>query len=89
MDKTEFIEFLSKAFENAIEAMNEGAAFYIWYADTSALEFHQACRNAKMTIRENPKYKKKEPPKDPLDKIIIGGMNPAYMVGKMEQHIIF
>lgn len=53
MDKTEFIEFLSKAFGNAIEAMNEGAAFYIWYADTSALEFHQACRNAKMTIREN------------------------------------
>lgn len=53
MDKTKFIEFLSNAFENVIENMKEGAAFYIWYADTSALEFHQACRNAKMTIREN------------------------------------
>lgn len=53
MDRSEFIEFLSKAFENAIEVMKEGAAFYIWYADTSSLEFNQACRNAKMTVREN------------------------------------
>lgn len=53
MDKTEFVEFLSKAFENAINVMKEGAAFYIWYADTSSLEFNQACRNANMTVREN------------------------------------
>lgn len=53
MDKQEFIEFLTKAFKCAIEVMKEGAAFYIWYADTSSLEFNQALRNANMTVREN------------------------------------
>ena len=53
MDKGEFIKFLSDVFINANTFMKPGAPFYIWYADTSALEFHQACRNTGWTIREN------------------------------------
>ena len=53
MDKEEFIKFLSDVFVNANSFMKPGAPFYIWYADTSALEFHQACRNTNWTIREN------------------------------------
>lgn len=53
MNKTEFINFLSKAFNAAMIQIKEGAAFYIWYADTSAIEFHESCRNANMTVREN------------------------------------
>ncbi len=53
MDKKEFIEFLTKVFKNAMDYMREGSSFYIWYADTSSLEFNQACRYAEMEIREN------------------------------------
>ncbi len=53
MDKSEFVEFLTKAFRVGKEAMNSGAAFYIWYADTSSLEFNQACRNVGLQVREN------------------------------------
>lgn len=53
MDKEDFIKFLTDVFVNADAFMKLGAPFYIWYADTSALEFHQACRNANWAIREN------------------------------------
>lgn len=53
MDKEEFVKFLTDVFVNANAFMKSGAPFYIWYADTSALEFHQACRNTQWQIREN------------------------------------
>ena len=53
MDRAEFIQFLTDVFVNASTVMKEGCPFYIWYADTSALEFHQGCRNAAFQIREN------------------------------------
>ena len=53
MDKQEFIKFLTDVFINANSFMKPGTPFYIWYADTSALEFHQACRNTNWEIREN------------------------------------
>lgn len=53
MDKEEFVEFLTKAFRAGKEAIKNGAAFYIWYADTSSLEFNRACRNVGLQVREN------------------------------------
>ena len=53
MDNKEFIEFLTKAFKRGNEALNNGASFYIWYADTSSLEFNAACRNVDWQVREN------------------------------------
>lgn len=53
MDKSEFVEFLTKAFKNSKEALKSGASFYIWYADTSSIEFNQACRNVGLEVREN------------------------------------
>lgn len=53
MDKEEFVEFLTKALRAGKEAIKSGAAFYIWYADTSSLEFNRACRNVGLQVREN------------------------------------
>lgn len=52
-DEDEFIEFLTTAFQSALSVMRAGAVFYIWYADTQALNFRLACKNADMKIREN------------------------------------
>ena len=49
----EFIEFLVKVFKTGLEAMKPGATFYIWYADTQALNFRLACKEAGMQIRQN------------------------------------
>ena len=49
----EFIEFLKNSFTSALLVIKEGAAFYIWYADTQALNFRIACRDVGMQIREN------------------------------------
>ena len=53
MNKEKFVKFLSEAFKCADRAMKDGAAFYVWYADTSAAEFHKACNNIGWQIREN------------------------------------
>lgn len=52
MKNDEFIEFLTKAFSNANESMNDGATFYIWHADSMGFEFRTACANVKWKIRE-------------------------------------
>lgn len=49
----EFINFLIKAFEPALHVLKAGGAFYIWYADTQALNFRLAAQESGMTIREN------------------------------------
>lgn len=53
MDKQEFISFLTKALSNAYEVMKDGAVFYIWYADTSSIEFNTACRNSMLEVKQN------------------------------------
>ena len=49
----DFIQFLVKAFNTALGALKAGGVFYIWYADSQALNFRLACQQANMTIREN------------------------------------
>lgn len=49
----EFIIFLVKAFEAAMTAVKPGGVFYIWYADTQALNFRLAAQDAGLEIRQN------------------------------------
>jgi len=49
----EFVEFLVKVFKTGLEVMKPGATFYIWYADTQALNFRLACKEAGMQVRQN------------------------------------
>ena len=50
LDRDSFIKFLSSAFSACNTVMNEGASFYIWYADTSSKEFYEALP---WQVREN------------------------------------
>lgn len=52
-NEEEFIEFLTNVFKNALNVMKCGAVFYIWYADTQALNFRLAAKQSGMTIRQN------------------------------------
>lgn len=49
----EFVEFLVSAFTADLGAIKAGAAFYIWYADTQALNFRRAAEKAGLQIRQN------------------------------------
>lgn len=49
----EFIDFLVSAFTGALKVMKDGAPFYIWYADTQALNFRRAAEKAGMQVRQN------------------------------------
>lgn len=49
----EFINFLVKAFEAAMTAVKPGGVFYIWYADTQALNFRLAAQDAGLEVRQN------------------------------------
>ena len=49
----EFIDFLVSAFRAALENIRAGAAFYIWYADTQALNFREATAKAGLQVRQN------------------------------------
>lgn len=49
----EFVKFLVSAFTAALGAIKSGAAFYIWYADTQALNFRRAAEKAGLQIRQN------------------------------------
>lgn len=49
----EFIDFLVSAFKTALGAIKAGGAFYIWYADTQALNFRRAAQKAGLEIRQN------------------------------------
>lgn len=42
MNENDFILFLSAAFENAKEYMRSGAAFYIWHASRTQMQFEKA-----------------------------------------------
>ena len=51
-DDEGFVSFLQAAFDGAMSAMNPGAAFYIWHADTQRGNFLEACKRSGMTVRE-------------------------------------
>lgn len=52
MDNDGFRAFLVDAFKAADSAMREGAAFYIWHADSEGLNFRGACADVGWKVRQ-------------------------------------
>lgn len=52
LNSKDFRTFLRDAFKNADDVMREGAAFYIWYASSEAINFESACNDAGWKIRQ-------------------------------------
>lgn len=52
MEDESFRAFLTDAFYAANEHMKEGAAFYIWHADSEGFNFRGACRNVEWEVRQ-------------------------------------
>lgn len=52
MDDDSFQEFLFNAFISAASNMKQGAAFYIWHADSEALNFRIAAKKAGLDTRQ-------------------------------------
>lgn len=53
LNSEDFRTFLRDAFKNADDVMREGAAFYIWYTSSEAINFESACNDAGWKIRQN------------------------------------
>jgi site-specific DNA-methyltransferase (adenine-specific) len=52
MNADSFRTFLKAVFENAFSAMNPGASFYVWYADTEGYNFRGAVLDCNQQIRQ-------------------------------------
>ena len=52
MEDSAFYQFLVDSFVAADSVMNEGAAFYVWHADSEGYNFRGACRAVKWELRE-------------------------------------
>lgn len=52
MSESAFDDFLFAAFTAADKTMKEGAAFYIWHADSNGYQFRQACKKAGWKLRQ-------------------------------------
>ena len=52
MNSEVFLEFLSKVFDNAYNAMENGAAFYVWYASREVVNFQTAITNSGLTVKQ-------------------------------------
>lgn len=52
LEDTAFRAFLTDAFRNAVQSIREGAAFYIWHADTEGLNFRLSAKDAGLCIKE-------------------------------------
>lgn len=52
MEDTKFRQFLTDAFSNAAMVMKPGAPFYIWHVDFEGYNFHGACRDAMLRVRQ-------------------------------------
>lgn len=52
MDSNQFYDFLRAAFTSAVDVMNPGAAFYIWYASSSVSEFCAAAKDTGLLVKE-------------------------------------
>lgn len=53
MPDADFLRFLESAFVAADASMRSGAVFYIWHADSEALNFRQACKSTGWKVRQN------------------------------------
>lgn len=47
-----FRAFLAAAFKNAAMVLKPAGAFYVWHADSEGYNFHGACRDARMQVRQ-------------------------------------
>lgn len=52
MDDESFRRFLVSAYDAADSVLKEGAAFYIWHADSEGFNFRGACRDIGWKVRE-------------------------------------
>lgn len=52
MDDESFRRFLVSAYSAADSVLKEGAAFYIWHADSEGFNFRGACRDVGWKVRE-------------------------------------
>lgn len=52
MGKSDFREFLIKAFTNLKDNIKEGASFYIWYASSEAYNFNGACADVGLEVKQ-------------------------------------
>ncbi len=52
MSDSEFLSFLTKAFDNARNSIRPGGAFYIWHASSTLYEFETALKRAGMQTRQ-------------------------------------
>lgn len=52
MDDESFRRFLVSAYDAADSVLKEGAAFYIWHADSEGFNFRGACRDVGWKVRE-------------------------------------
>lgn len=52
MSDSNFHAFLVSAFENARNAMKDGASFYIWHADSEGFNFRGACKEVGFKVRQ-------------------------------------
>ena len=53
LEDAELLDFLQNAFQQALEHMKPGAAFYIFHADSKGAVFGNACALAGLKIRES------------------------------------
>jgi site-specific DNA-methyltransferase (adenine-specific) len=58
MGDSEFKNFLSAAFKNAVEVMKPGAGYYIFHADSEGYNFRGACIAADLKVRQCLVWKK-------------------------------
>lgn len=52
MESEAFLRFLKDSFRSASSGMRNGAAFYIWHADTEGENFRRACRESGLSLRQ-------------------------------------
>lgn len=52
MNDKEFYQFLFKIFKNMIEVLEEGGAYYIWYASSESINFLKALKTAGSNFRQ-------------------------------------
>lgn len=52
MKDDDFRQFLAQAFNAAAKTMRDGAAFYIWHADSEGYNFRGALRDAELDVRQ-------------------------------------
>lgn len=52
MASDQFVDFLTKAFQNIHDCLKPGGAFYIWYASRTGMQFETALNNVGLEVRQ-------------------------------------